>query len=300
MRSLHGATIHLYARRAAALLGAAALLLVAGAAPLPAASGGGAPPQPAPAPQADFSRALGLSGGYTLEVDGRPDPLARFFEGEPPVHVVVLSGGGAGFLLDRATQSVRRLERKLVVEAPPGALTLLPGAAAAPLPGGYQPDGPGVRFSDAARSYYVIPKPPLVGEVTPEKILAYSPEYRLAMDQYSPSQAAVEAIRHCSSTSRIEVFYGSWCPFCRRHVPRLLKALEMAKGTPLTSRFVALPKGFSQEKAAAERGVQRVPTLIVFDGLREVGRLQGPDWERPEEALARILPPGKPAAPASR
>jgi thiol-disulfide isomerase/thioredoxin len=288
MRSASKAKLHPLAPLAAALLAAH---LGASAAPQP---------QPAPAPPADFARALALSGGYTLEVDGKSDAQARFFEGEPPVHVVVLSSGGAAFLLDRATQTVRRLEKKLVLESSPGALTLLPGAVAAPLAGGYQPDGAGVRFSDASRSYYVVPKPPLLGEVTPEKILAHSPEYRLAMDQYSPSQAAVEAIRRCSSTSRIEVFYGSWCPFCRRHVPRLLKALEQAKGTPLSSRFVALPKGFSQEKAAADRGVQRVPTLIVFDGLREVGRLQGPDWERPEEALARILPLGKPAAPASR
>lgn len=241
---------------------------------------------------------LMLSGGYLLEVDGRQDPAARFYEGEPPLQVIVVSGAGAGFVLDRPTQSVRRLVKSLAVENPAGSITLLPGAAGDLLPGGYQADGPGVRFRDGAHGFHVTPKPPLLGEVTIEKILSHSPEYRSAMDQYIPSRAALDALRRCSASARIEVFYGSWCPFCRRHIPRLLKALEDARGTPLSVRLVALPRGFSQEKSAAERGIQRVPTLIVYDGPREVGRIQGQDWERPEEALARLVPPGRPAAAA--
>jgi len=250
-------------------------------------------------PPGQFASELHRSGGYVLQVDGRADEGARFFEGEPPMQVVVLSGNGAGFVLDRPTQSVRRLMKNLALESAAGSMTLLPGAAGEPLAGGYQTDGAGVRFSDSAHGYFVLPKPPLIGDVTAEKILAHSPEYRLAMDQYAPSQAALEQIRRCSPAARIEVFYGSWCPFCRRHVPRLLRALELAKGSPLSVRLVALPKGFSQEKVATERGVQRVPTLIVYDGMREVGRLQGSDWERPEEALVRLLPASRPPAPGS-
>lgn len=245
-----------------------------------------------------YTTELALSGGYVLEVDGKADAKARFYEGEPPVQVIVFSGDGVGYVLDRATQSVRKLLRNLATEQP-GSLRMLPGASGDLLPGGYQADGPGVRFRDAAHAFYVVPKPPLIGEVTLENILQHSPEYRIAMDQYFPSQAAVAILRACAPTARIEVFYGSWCPFCRRHLPRLLKALELAKGSPLGVRLVALPKGFAQEKAAADRGVQRVPTLIAYDGLREVGRLQGSDWERPEEALVRLLPARAPAPAAN-
>jgi thiol-disulfide isomerase/thioredoxin len=237
-----------------------------------------------------FALNLPLSGGYILEVDGHPDAKARFFEGDPPQQVVVMSGDGAGFVLDRPTQSVRRLERRLVRDSAPASLTLLPGAAGEPLPGGYQADGPGVRFRDTAHSYYVTMKPPLVGELTVEQILAHSPEFRLAMDQYTPAAAAIEALKHCASSARIEVFFGSWCPHCRHRIPLLLKALEMAKGTPMAVRIVGLPCIFGQEKVALERGVKSVPTLIAYDGLREVGRMQGQDWEHPEESLARLLP----------
>lgn len=237
-----------------------------------------------------FAPNLPLSGGYILEVDGHPDPKARFFEGEPPQQVVVVSGDGAGFVLDRPTQSVRRLEKRLVRDNAPGSLTLLPGAAGEPLPGGYQADGPGVRFRDTAHSYYVTLKPPLIGELTVEQILAHSPEFRLAMDQYVPSPAAIEALKHCAPGARIEVFFGTWCPHCRQRIPLLLKTLELARGSPMAVRIVGLPRPFGQEKVALERGVRSVPTLIAYDGLREVGRMQGQDWERPEESLTRLLP----------
>jgi thiol-disulfide isomerase/thioredoxin len=109
------------------------------------------------------------------------------------------------------------------------------------------------------------------------------------MDLYTPSPEAIEQLKRCTSAARVELFYGSWCPFCRRHVPRLLKALEDA-GQPVSIRIVAVPRRFTQQKDAADRGVTRVPTLIAYDGPQEVGRLQGQDWSRPEEALVRILP----------
>ncbi|MEE9219602.1 MAG: thioredoxin family protein [Acidobacteriota bacterium] len=241
-----------------------------------------------------------LTGGFALEVDGRSDHEARFYAGHNSPHVVILASSGAGFMLDRGpARIVRKLVDSLVREGSAGTLTLLPGAADVDLPGGYQPDGPGVRFSDGVHSYYLTMKPPLVGEVTVEKILQHSPEYRVTMDRYFPSSDAVSQLRQCSPTARLELFYGSWCAFCRRHVPRLLKALEQA-GNPLPIRIVALPRGnFSKEKAAAERDVKRVPTLIAFDGAREIGRLQGKDWEHPEEVLVRMLP-AAPAATTSR
>ena len=230
-----------------------------------------------------------VTGAYQLEVDGLADTKVQFYEGNPPVQVIMLRGSGPGFVLDRPTKSVRRLVSELVRVNNAGSLSLLPGATGDLLPGGYQTDGPGVRFSDDGHSYYVTMKPPLIGEVTVEKILSYSPEYRRKMDLYTPSMAAVQQLKQCSPSARVELFYGSWCAFCRRHVPRLLKALEEA-GHPVSIRIVALPRGFSNEKAAKDRGVTRVPTLIAYDGPREVGRLQGKDWDRPEEALVRILP----------
>ncbi len=230
-----------------------------------------------------------VTGAYQLEVDGLGDTKVQFYEGNPPVQVIVLSGNGTGFVLDRPTKSVRRLVSELARVNNTGSLSLLPGATGDLVPGGYQADGPGVRFSDKGHTYYVTMKPPLVGEVTVEKILNYSPEYRKKMDLYTPSVAAVKQLKECSPSARVELFYGSWCPFCRRHVPRLLKALEEA-GNPVSIRIVALPRGFTNEKAAKDRGVTRVPTLIAYDGPREVGRLQGQDWDRPEEALVRILP----------
>ncbi len=230
-----------------------------------------------------------ITGAYQLEVDGLGDTKVQFYEGNPPVQVIVLSGNGTGFVLDRPTKSVRRLVSELARVNNAGSLSLLPGATGDLVPGGYQADGPGVRFSDNGHNYYVTMKPPLVGEVTVEKILNYSPEYRKKMDLYTPSVAAVKQLKECSPSARVELFYGSWCSFCRRHVPRLLKALEEA-GNPVSIRIVALPRGFTHEKAAKDRGVTRVPTLIAYDGPREVGRLQGQDWDRPEEALVRILP----------
>ena len=238
---------------------------------------------------------LEVTGTYQLEVDGLADATVRFYEGNPPVQVIMLSTNGTGFVLDRPTKSVRRLVSELVRVNNAGSLSLLPGATGDLVAGGYQTDGPGVRFSDNSHNYYVTMKPPLVGEVTVEKILNYSPEYRRKMDLYTPSVAAVQQLKQCSPSARVELFYGSWCPFCRRHVPRLLKALEEA-GHPMSIRIVALPRGFTNEKAAKDRGVTRVPTLIAYDGPREVGRLQGQDWERPEEALVRILPPVTPAS----
>lgn len=149
-------------------------------------------------------------------------------------------------------------------------------------------------------------QPPIpVGPVKIEEVYRYNEEYKPRAEAYTPIASGVEFLKHYPKKVRIEVFYGSWCGDSRNHVPVFLKIIAAANNPNIDVALWAVDRA---KKEPAEpirlRSILKVPTFIVFDGERELGRIVETPNASLEEDLFRILEPtvpdtktGKPSEP---
>lgn len=97
-------------------------------------------------------------------------------------------------------------------------------------------------------------------------------------DQYLVDSTTCRFIRPLLTDKAITIFMGTWCGDSRREVPRMLKMLDCC-GFPESSLTVIMVSNadtaYKKSPGHEEEGrnIVRVPTLIVQDKEREVGRI---------------------------
>jgi len=179
-----------------------------------------------------------------------------------------------------------------VDERPDGGLTLLPDATDRSL-GKFKVSqgGGGVSFEMDGQTIELGQKPPLLGTQDLGGMKAYSRDYVRLAEQYKPSQTFIDSLRSESRAVRVEVYFGSWCPFCQEMVPRIMRVAEELSGSKVQVGFYGLPQGegFSQDPKVQALGITGVPTGVVYLDGREVGRIQTNGWKIPELTLNSFL-----------
>ncbi len=173
-----------------------------------------------------------------------------------------------------------------------GGLTLLPDATDRPL-GKFKVSagGEGVSFTLDSRAVELKQKPPLLGSQDLGGMKAYSRDYVRLAEEYKPSKTFMDSLRSESRPVRVEVYFGSWCPFCQEMVPRIMRVAEELRGSKIEVDFYGLPQGaaFSQDPKAKALEITGVPTGVVYVGEKEVGRIQTNGWKIPELTINRFL-----------
>lgn len=196
--------------------------------------------------------------------------------------------------------------RPLFVTTGPTSARLLDPARVTPDPadpetmrvdtGGPQEDFLVVRFSGPnlvldrdGVTMSLTPAPPILGEKTAADLLQVLPEFRRNAASYAPDAASVDALRRLTKPIELLVVYGSWCSHCEDVVPRLIKAMQEAKGTALTVRYHGVPADGAPDPLADEMRVRSLPTGVLRRDGTEVARLEGDGWDHPEKSLVRLI-----------
>ncbi len=86
---------------------------------------------------------------------------------------------------------------------------------------------------------------------------------------YKPKGALIEKVAERLPEAHVVVVSGTWCPDCRREVPKMARIVEQ------------LPPGWTVEQRGDDAGtrdeleVRAIPTFVVLDrpGGRELGRV---------------------------
>ena len=262
-------------------LGAAAVLFVlATLIPLRSASGDSGP-----------WREFYPTGEYVLFVGDQLDENAVIHHSERAAAYLVTS--------DRLERAVLILPRTRCVEAiaademearEDGGIDIKKRAMPCSL-GRFRIEGSNIIFRIGSETASLRQKPPLEGGHLREGVLRHSPQYERQADVYEPDPAMIEAIKRGGKQARIQIFFGSWCSFCKRFIPYVLKVEEQLEDTELSFEYFGLPAppaAWSSDMAT-QMGIKKLPTGIIFIDDREVGRVIGTEWVTPERALARIL-----------
>lgn len=106
----------------------------------------------------------------------------------------------------------------------------------------------------------------------------YKSWYRPNYSAYQPDSLVIRSLRECIKNKRIDIFLGTWCGDSRREVPRMMKILELAGFQQKLVRLIFVSNEADSYKKSpqheeAGKNIKRVPTLIVYDDDKEIGRI---------------------------
>ncbi len=108
------------------------------------------------------------------------------------------------------------------------------------------------------------------------------PNYKSWFDdsynKYTVDMNAAEQLKPLLQNKRMEIFLGSWCGDSRREVPRMLKVLENAgmDTSKVSLIFVDNSKNSykqSPQHEEKDKNIHHVPSFIIYDEQKEVGRI---------------------------
>ena len=228
---------------------------------------------------------------YLVTLDGK-EVEAEVWQSRIAGEMVIDSielGGPIRLVLREAR--VETLQFMKVDRRPDGGLTVLPNAVDRSL-GSFRVSegGKGVAFALDGSQVELKQKPPLLGSQDLAGMKAYSRDYARLAEEYEPSQAFISSLRSESRPVRVEVYFGTWCPFCAEMVPRIMRVAEELRDTKIEVDFYGLPQaGFSQDPKARALNLTGVPTGVVYVDGKEVGRIKTNGWKIPELTINRFL-----------
>ena len=110
--------------------------------------------------------------------------------------------------------------------------------------------------------------------------------YGSQYEMYEPVEKYIEKMKGVINNTDITIVFGSWCPDSRRQVPRFMKVLDEAGFNYMHLTII----GVNRDKNAlsvniTDLNVDRVPTFIVYQNGKELGRIV----ETPKKSLEKDL-----------
>lgn len=242
-----------------------------------------------PSPGSAQGLRYGLTGDWVLLVDGKVSSGAEVFVAQrPPSLLLLVPEIPSPLRLGIATKEVERLDLMGVGRPSDTQVELLaqaPLAREAP----FQLAGDEVVFRAAGREVRLKPRPWLIGEKNGREVTEHDPTYGRKAAAYTPVADVMARLREAKGKVEVLVFFGSWCPHCKDHVPYLIKVEEGIGKDSFRFRYHGLPNNFGELPEPRRYNVRAVPTAIVLVGGREVGRIAANRWASPESAIHDIL-----------
>jgi len=118
----------------------------------------------------------------------------------------------------------------------------------------------------------------------------YKAWYDKSYDAYTVDTATTTELKPLLKKTQMEIFLGSWCGDSKREVPRMLKVLQNAgMDTAKVSLYFVdnSTASYKQSPQHEEKGknVHHVPTFIMYEDNKEVGRIV----ESPKQSLEKDL-----------
>ena len=228
-------------------------------------------------------------GEYVLIVNGKPVGAEIYQNEKIPAILVMSSSLPSPVLLTPRAGRVETVHIMKIAKQKDGSVDLLADAVLAQI-GQFQMNGENVAFTYDGRKVSLNPKPPLIGLHKGPELKQHNPMYARTASTYAPNGAAIASLKKGKPVT-VRVFFGSWCPHCRQHVPLILKVEDQLQGSPVKFEYFGLkrpPEGW-QDPEIKRLKVNGVPTGIVYQGGKEIGRITGEGWNAPEIQLNKIV-----------
>jgi len=227
---------------------------------------------------------------YSVEVDGSYPRNATLYQSDSPgkyfIDVPACKNGLLMDLHDKRVVAVPRDQVKPVDGKLQVSDNLPSGATAYAL----SVDGPIVQFQAEDRKVRILrclDRPPVIGEVELNALIADRAEYREAMKAYAPDAASIATMNKYGKKVQLDVFFATWCSHCKEYMPKLLRVMSEVKNPNIKLNLYGVPKGFGAAQGPWQgRNINSIPTVIVKIDGKEITRMGSQPGATPEVELA--------------
>jgi thiol-disulfide isomerase/thioredoxin len=136
----------------------------------------------------------------------------------------------------------------------------------------------------------------LAGHCSPSAL--QQPNYKSwfdnSYDSYAIDGPGIEQLKPLLKGKTMEIFLGSWCGDSKREVPRMMKILDNAGVDSNKVTLIFVDNSTSAYKQSPQheekdKNIHHVPTFIVYDGSKEMGRIVESPLVSLEKDLLAIL-----------
>ena len=231
------------------------------------------------------------TGKWILYVSGEVQKQARVYHSRRAGAFLIMgSSYDQPLLIEPREKKVSSLPEDQVAVRPDKGLDVVAGAPKEEL-GTFRFDGSDVAIDVEGLVARLQPRPYLLGLHEIEEVLLHTPEYERDAEAYQPDADDVEKLKAATRKLEVVVFFGTWCPTCRRLLPRILSVDQAIAGSGVHISYYGLPKGnaMKQDAEARKNDIKRIPTGVVYVDGRRVGEISSTAWSRPERALRLAL-----------
>ena len=106
----------------------------------------------------------------------------------------------------------------------------------------------------------------------------YKEWFDKSYNEYKIDTSSAEMIKLLLQNKTIEIFLGSWCGDSKREVPRMLKVLQSVNFDTADIQLIFVDNSVKKYKQSpqheeAGKNIFRVPTFVVYNKKREIGRI---------------------------
>jgi thiol-disulfide isomerase/thioredoxin len=230
---------------------------------------------------------------WSIEVDGDYPPDASFYKASARGKFFIdITNGGTGYFMDLQAKKIYAVSRDRITQVDGGVKvpdTFPPDATVY----AFIVDGPMVRFKIDGKRVRILPslrRPPLIGPVELDDLLADRSEYREVMKSYRPDPTSMMRINKSRKSVELEVYFGTWCAHCKKYMPKVLSVVAQVRNPNFKVSLIGVPRNFGTTPGPWQgKRVQTIPAVIVkFDG-REITRLGTQEGSTPEIELASLI-----------
>jgi thiol-disulfide isomerase/thioredoxin len=232
---------------------------------------------------------------FCVEVDGKFPQDARFFTADERGRFLVdIPSKSAGLLIDLPSRKAIAVPRNLITpDASPAVLKVSDNIPASATAYALSIEGPVLRFeTDSAkvRVLKVLDRPPVVGAVAIDDLIADRMEYREGMKAYNPDKTSMDALKADKKPIELEAYFATWCPHCKMFMPKFLRVIKDANNANIKVTLVGVPRNFGAEKGPWEgKGIQNIPAILIKQNGKDITRLATHETAVPEVELAALL-----------
>lgn len=224
-------------------------------------------------------------------VDGKLDRTAQTLSSSESPRMFAVVCGDEVLLLDPAAKTVATAPKSSFTFAA-DKLTAKSGAVEADARGTLiQPNDSTYVATIDGRNVVISSHQSHAGPMTLDELWTTAPVWRAVAENYEPDAATIERLRAIDEPVRLQIVMATWCGDSRKHVPRLLKAIERAANPNLSVELIGVGPDFvTPMDVIAGEDITNVPTVLVKRGEVEAGRfVETPAGATIESDIADIV-----------
>ncbi len=114
--------------------------------------------------------------------------------------------------------------------------------------------------------------------------------FKSQYEAYKPNAALVKKIAEKIDKVKITIIFGSWCGDSKIQVPRFYKILDRAHYNENNIKLIAVDRSMrAMTVDITDLNIERIPTFIIYQGDKELGRIVESPGKSLEKDLYKIL-----------